>query len=68
MRDLLPPDADARAWLGSRLLRCFAQWGYQRVTTPPFEHADVIERGLGALDRRDLLRFVDPSTGEVALL
>ncbi len=68
MRDLLPPDAAARAWLGSRLIRCFGRWGYQRVTTPPFEHADVIERGLGPLDRRDLLRFVDPSTGEVALL
>ncbi|MBX3275087.1 MAG: ATP phosphoribosyltransferase regulatory subunit [Sandaracinaceae bacterium] len=68
MRDLLPPEADARAWLGSQLVRCFARWGYQRVTTPPFEHAEVIERGLDALDRRDLLRFVDPSTGEVALL
>lgn len=68
MRDLLPPEADARAWLSSRLVRCFSRWGYQRVTTPPFEHADVIERGLDALDRRDLLRFVDPSTGEVALL
>jgi len=68
MRDLLPPEASARAWLGSQLLRCFARWGYQRVTTPPFEHADVIERGLDTLDRRDLLRFVDPSTGEVALL
>lgn len=68
MRDLLPPEADARAWLSSKLIRCFARWGYQRVTTPPFEHAEVIERGLDALDRRDLLRFVDPSTGEVALL
>ncbi|MCB9591223.1 MAG: ATP phosphoribosyltransferase regulatory subunit [Sandaracinaceae bacterium] len=68
MRDLLPPEADARAWLSSRLIRCFGRWGYQRVTTPPFEVAEVIERGLDALDRRDLLRFVDPSTGEVALL
>ena len=68
MRDLLPPEAAERARLVSRLLGCFQRWGYQRVTTPPFEHAQVIERGLAPLDRRDLLRFVDPSTGEVALL
>ena len=68
MRDLLPPEASARAELSSKLTRLFTRWGYQLVTTPPFEHAEVIERGLDALDRRDLLRFVDPSTGEVALL
>lgn len=68
MRDLLPPEATARAQLASRLTRLFDAWGYQLVTTPPFEHAEVIERGLDTLDRRDLLRFVDPDTGEVALL
>src|SRR5690606_5929968 len=42
--------------------------GYELVTTPPFEHAEVIERGLETVDRRDLLRFVEPESGEVALL
>lgn len=68
MRDLLPPEAAARAQLASRLTRLFSTWGYELVTTPPFEHAEVIERGLDTLDRRDLLRFVEPETGEVALL
>lgn len=68
MRDLLPPDAAARAWLGAHLTRTFAAWGYELVTTPPFEHAGVIERGLETVDRRDLLRFVEPESGEVALL
>lgn len=68
MRDLLPPEAAARAWLGSRLTELFGAWGYGLVTTPPFEHAEVLERGLETVDRRDLLRFVEPETGEVALL
>lgn len=68
MRDLLPPEAAARAWLASRLTQLFGAWGYELVTTPTFEHAEVIERGLETVDRRDLLRFVEPETGEVALL
>jgi len=68
MRDLLHPASGARRALGARILRLFALHGYDLVTTPPFEHAEVLERGLAAVDRRDLLRFVEPETGEVALL
>lgn len=68
MRDLLPPEAAARQWLSAELTRLFETWGYDLVTTPPFEHAEVIERGLDTIDRRDLLRFVEPESGEVALL
>jgi len=68
MRDLLPPDAIARRALGRKLIETFALYGYDLVTTPPFEHAEVLERGLEAVDRRDVLRFVEPETGEVALL
>src|SRR6185369_5278011 len=68
MRDLLWPESGARRALGATLMRTFALYGYELVTTPPFEHADVLERGLAAVDRRDLLRFVEPETGEVALL
>ena len=53
-------------WQG--LIDTFDLYGYQRVTTPPFEYADVIERGLETKDGRDLVRFVEPDTGEVALL
>jgi len=68
MRDLLPPDSMMRTLLWQRLMETFDRHGYQRVTTPPFEYAEVIERGLGTVDRRDLVRFVEPDSGEVALL
>jgi len=68
MRDLLHPGSADRRALGARLLQTFVLHGYELVTTPPFEHAEVLERGLAAVDRRDLLRFVEPETGEVALL
>ncbi|MGE0785928.1 MAG: ATP phosphoribosyltransferase regulatory subunit [Sandaracinaceae bacterium] len=69
MRDLLPPDASLRDALATRLTHGFAAWGYELVTTPPFEHAEVIERGLSSgVDRRDLFRFVEPESGEVALM
>lgn len=67
MRDQLPGDARRRAALGGQLLEVFERWGYERVATPPFEYADVLERGL-EVDRRDVVRFVEPDTGEVALL
>ncbi|MEM6959541.1 MAG: ATP phosphoribosyltransferase regulatory subunit, partial [Myxococcota bacterium] len=67
LRDLLP-DATARlSAIQARVAHGFAQAGYQRVTTPAFEYADVLERGL-EIDRRDLVRFVEPDSGEVALL
>lgn len=68
MRDLLPPHAAARRRLARAIAESFASYGYELVTTPPFEHAEVIERGLDTVDRRELLRFVDSDTGEVALL
>ncbi|MGB5810033.1 MAG: ATP phosphoribosyltransferase regulatory subunit [Polyangiales bacterium] len=68
MRDLLPPASMMRTLLWQRLMETFDLYGYQRVTTPPFEYAEVIERGLGTVDRKDLVRFVEPDSGEVALL
>lgn len=68
MRDLLPDEARSRRRLGRRLLDCFALHGYELVTPPAFELANVLERGLGTLDPRDVLRFVEPESGEVAAL
>lgn len=68
MGDLLPPEANMRRTLTRVVLRSFELAGYDLVTTPLFEHADVVERGADALDRRDLLRFVEPESGEVAVL
>jgi ATP phosphoribosyltransferase regulatory subunit len=46
----------------------FALSGFSLVTPPAFELADVLERGLGTLDPSDVLRFVEPESGEVAAL
>lgn len=66
--DLLPGRAQARVDLAASLIDTFELHGYDLVTTPPFELAHVLERGLGTLDKRDLIRFVEPESGEVALL
>lgn len=57
-----------RTLLWQGLMETFDLYGYQRVTTPPVEYAEVVERGLGTVDRRDLVRFIEPDSGEVALL
>ncbi len=68
MRDLLPEEAGARRSLARQLLECFALHGYAVVTPPVFEFSEVLERGLGTLAPTDVLRFVEPESGEVAAL
>jgi ATP phosphoribosyltransferase regulatory subunit len=68
MRDLLPEEAAARRSLARQVLDRFALHGYALVTLPVFEFAEVLERGLGMLDPGDVLRFVEPESGEVAAL
>ncbi len=68
MRDLLPEEARSRGEIARRVLASFALFGYARVAPPAFEFADVLERGLGTLDPADVLRFVEPESGEVAAL
>lgn len=68
LRDLLPEDARVLAGLSAPIRELFAGHGYERIVTPAFEHAEVIAPGLAQVDRNELLRLVDPETGEVALL
>jgi ATP phosphoribosyltransferase regulatory subunit len=68
MRDLLPAEAASRRAIARTCLDRFALHGYALVTLPAFEFADVLERGLGALDPSDIIRFVEPESGEVAAL
>ena len=68
MRDLLPEEAESRRALARRVLDRFDLHGYALVTPPAFEFAQVLERGLGTLDPGDVLRFVEPESGEVAAL
>jgi ATP phosphoribosyltransferase regulatory subunit len=68
MRDLLPPVARRQAELARRVTHCFELHGYEVVTLPVFEYAEVLERGLGALGSDEVLRFVEPESGEVVAL
>jgi ATP phosphoribosyltransferase regulatory subunit len=68
MGDLLPPEAAARRALAGGVLQCFELCGYELVIPPVFEHAEVMQRGNDALDNRDMFRFVEPESGEVAVL
>jgi len=66
MRDLLPEETRERRHLAERVLAELDAFGYGQVLLPAFEFADVLERGLGALDPSEVLRFVEPESGEVA--
>jgi ATP phosphoribosyltransferase regulatory subunit len=68
MRDLLPDEAAARRALSRTVLERFSLFGYRLVTPPAFELAQVIERGLGESALSDVLRFIEPESGEVAVL
>ncbi|HSO38688.1 MAG TPA: ATP phosphoribosyltransferase regulatory subunit, partial [Labilithrix sp.] len=68
MRDLLPEEAAARRALSAAVLGRFALFGYRLVTPPAFELAHVVERGLGTSASSDVLRFIEPESGEVAVL
>ena len=62
-RDRLPPEADASARLVRSILDTVAAHGYERVQTPLAEFEASLTGALGATSR-DLLRFVDPVSGE----
>src|SRR5688572_24168174 len=68
VRDFLPQAAARRRSIAERLLAEFERWGFERIITPLFECADVLERGLGADARAAAIRFVEPVTGEVVAL
>jgi ATP phosphoribosyltransferase regulatory subunit len=62
-RDRLPPEADASARLVRAILDTVAAHGYERVQTPLAEFEASLSSALGT-SSRDLLRFVDPVSGE----
>lgn len=68
VRDLPPSETAIFVALETALTDTFSEWGYQRVITPAFELAHVLELGLGPASSRKLLRFVDPQNGEVLAL
>lgn len=68
IRDLLPPESRARRSVGNRLQHVFSRAGYELVTTPLFERAEVFENSASLVDSRDLVRFIEPDSGEVVAM
>jgi ATP phosphoribosyltransferase regulatory subunit len=68
MRDLLPGQAARQIALTRTLLSSFERFGYEPVSVPPFEYAAVLEHDMGPLDPGQVLRFVEPETGEIVAL
>jgi ATP phosphoribosyltransferase regulatory subunit len=68
VRDYLPRATRRRRALAEGLIAEFERWGYQRIITPAFEYEEVLARGLGPAARAGAIRFVEPLSGEVAML
>lgn len=68
MRDVLPPEAEARRDLMRIVSSTLELFGYALVIPPAFERAALLDVLLaGARASQDALRFVDPMSGEPAV-
>jgi ATP phosphoribosyltransferase regulatory subunit len=68
LRDLLPDHSAHLADLSSRLQEVFSKFGYRRVFLPTLERLEVVERGLSAAALADVMKFVEPGSGEVVAI
>ena len=68
VKDFGPHQAEELRRIEEGLLEEFSRWGYKRVITPLFEYLDTITIGLGEELKSKVMKFVDPSTGEIVAL
>jgi ATP phosphoribosyltransferase regulatory subunit len=68
LRDLLPDHSAHLAELSGKLQEVFSRFGYRRVFLPTLERLDVVERGLSAAALADVMKFVEPGSGEVVAI
>ncbi|MBI2896965.1 MAG: ATP phosphoribosyltransferase regulatory subunit [Deltaproteobacteria bacterium] len=68
MRDLYAHEVSLREDVAAAIRSSVREAGYTPVTTPAFEYEDVVARGLGMLDLRELVRFVEPTTGRICVV
>ena len=68
LRDLLPDHSAHLAELSSRLQEVFARFGYRRLFLPTLERLEVVARGLSEDALADVLKFVEPGSGEVVAI
>jgi ATP phosphoribosyltransferase regulatory subunit len=68
LRDLTPDHSAHLADLSARLQEVFTSLGYRRVFLPTLERFDVVERGLSPAALADVLKFVEPGSGELVAI
>ncbi len=68
VKDYIPEKAEELRRIEEGLLEEFSRWGYRKVITPLFEYLDPLSVGLGDELKNKVMKFVDPSTGEVVAL
>lgn len=68
VKNFVPDEAGELKNTEGELLDEFFKWGYKLVITPLFENLDTITTGLSEKLKSRVMKFVDPSTGEVVAL
>ncbi len=68
LRDLTPDHSAHLADLSARLQAVFSSKGYRRVFLPTLERLDVVERGLSPAAMADVMKFVEPGSGELVAI
>ncbi len=68
VKNFVPSEAGGLKNAESELLDEYYKWGYRRVITPLFENLEAINAGLNDRLKSRVMKFVDPSTGDVVAL
>ena len=68
VKDYIPEKAEEFRRIEDGLLEEFSRWGYRKVITPLFEYLEPLSVGLGDDLKSKVMKFVDPSTGEIVAL
>ncbi|MCY3973018.1 MAG: ATP phosphoribosyltransferase regulatory subunit [Candidatus Dadabacteria bacterium] len=68
VKNFVPGEAGGFKNIEAEILDEFSKWGYKRVITPLFENLETINAGLNERLRSQVMKFVDPSTGDVVAL
>jgi ATP phosphoribosyltransferase regulatory subunit len=68
LRDLLPDHSAHLAELSAKLQEVFSGFGYRRLFLPTLERLEVVERGLSPAALADVMKFVEPGSGDVVAI
>ncbi len=68
VKNFVPSEAEELKNSEGELLDEFFKWGYKRVITPLFENLETINTGLNEKLKSRVMKFVDPSTGDIVAL